>query len=312
MHFVCPCASKTPLHTVGSQIVCEGIDCPHNSITCGFGSINGKPVLISDQRCDTVCDPARVQSLVERRTDGRARRLVSILLGTSKVTRDNCRRFVEVLTLNGKTRHVLVVGSGTAGSGTDELYSCPGVRITGIDVYESATVDCIADAHYIPLPDDCIDGVWIQAVLEHVVEPGAVVAEIHRVLKADGLVYAETPFMQQVHEGAFDFTRFTVLGHRYLFRDFEMIDCGGNKGPAVALAWSIRYFFWALFRNATIAKIIGLLSAITLRPLELLTDQRALHDASSGVFFFGKRSDKRIKHRDLEPLYNGLQKSGRQ
>ena len=36
-----------------------------------------------------------------------------------------------------------------------------------------------------------------------------------------GIVYAETPFMQQVHEGAYDFTRYTVLGHRYLFKKFK-------------------------------------------------------------------------------------------
>ncbi|MFN3171109.1 MAG: class I SAM-dependent methyltransferase [Hyphomicrobiales bacterium] len=203
---------------------------------------------------------------------------------------------------------VLVVGSGTAGSGTEELYRSPGITITGIDVYESSSVNCIADAHYIPLPDACIDGVWIQAVLEHVVEPSVVVAEIHRVLKTNGLIYAETPFMQQVHEGAFDFTRFTVLGHRYLFRDFEMIDCGGNKGPAIALAWSIRYFFWALLRSATMARFIGLLSTFALRPFEFLTDRRALHDASSGVFFLGKKSNRRIKHGDLQALYEGLQK----
>jgi len=56
----------------------------------------------------------------------------------------------------------------------------------------------------------------VQAGLEHVRDLWQVVAEIHRVLKDDGLVYAETPFMQQVHEGPYDFTRFTESGHRYL------------------------------------------------------------------------------------------------
>ena len=97
-----------------------------------------------------------------------------------------------------------------------------------------------------PLQSNSFDGVWIQAVLEHVVEPSKVVSEIYRVLKTHGIVYAETPFMQQVHEGAYDFTRYTVLGHRYLFKDFEMIGIGGNKGPELVLAWAFRYFVWAL------------------------------------------------------------------
>ncbi|CAH2407660.1 hypothetical protein MES5069_620012 [Mesorhizobium escarrei] len=38
--------------------------------------------------------------------------------------------------------------------------------------------------------------------------------------------------MQQVHEGAYDFTRFTELGHRWLFRRFETI----SRGALVDLA----------------------------------------------------------------------------
>ena len=55
------------------------------------------------------------------------------------------------------------------------------------------------------------------------------------VYKDDGLVYADTPFMQQVHMGRYDFTRFTYLGHRRLFRKFEEIDSGAVSGPAMAL-----------------------------------------------------------------------------
>ena len=43
---------------------------------------------------------------------------------------------------------------------------------------------------------------------------------------SDGVVYAETPFLQAVHEGPWDFTRFTESGHRWLFRAFERLDSG--------------------------------------------------------------------------------------
>jgi hypothetical protein len=62
----------------------------------------------------------------------------------------------------------------------------------------------------------------------------AVVAEIFRVLKPNGIVYADT--------GTFDFTRFTRSGHRWLFRHFEEIDSGVSVNAGVALMWSIRYF----------------------------------------------------------------------
>src|SRR5205823_1246671 len=107
---------------------------------------------------------------------------------------------------------ILVVGGGTVGSGTDALYRDPAVRLIAFDVYGSPMTQLIADGHQIPLRDESVDAVLVQAVLEHVLDPAKVVAEIHRVLRPNGIVYAETPFLQQVHEAAYDFTRFTESG----------------------------------------------------------------------------------------------------
>jgi ubiquinone/menaquinone biosynthesis C-methylase UbiE len=124
-----------------------------------------------------------------------------------------------------------MVGGGAVGSGIAQLYSDPRVEIIGFDVYSSSVTNFIADAHKIPLQDSSVDGVWIQYVLEHVLEPEKVISEVYRVLKLNGLVYAETPFMQQVHEQAYDFVRFTESAHRWLFRDFKLIDSGSATGP---------------------------------------------------------------------------------
>src|SRR5690606_38382329 len=117
------------------------------------------------------------------------------------------------------------------------------------DVYSSPEVDFIADGHEIPIRSGSVDAVIVQAVLEHVLDPQKVVDEIHRVLKPQGLVYAETPFMQQVHEGPYDFTRFTESGHRWLFRRFARIDSGALRGPGTALLWSVRYAITATLGN---------------------------------------------------------------
>ena len=83
------------------------------------------------------------------------------------------------------------------------------MKLVAFDIYPSDSVQFVADAHRLPLPDDPRSStVVVQAVLEHVIDPSKVVEEIHRVLVEDGVVYAETPFMQQVHEGPYDFTRF--------------------------------------------------------------------------------------------------------
>jgi ubiquinone/menaquinone biosynthesis C-methylase UbiE len=59
----------------------------------------------------------------------------------------------------------------------------------------------VCDAHHLPFQIESFDGVIVQAVLEHVFDPNRYVEEIHRVLKMDAVVYAETPFIQQADEG---------------------------------------------------------------------------------------------------------------
>ncbi|MEZ5361501.1 MAG: class I SAM-dependent methyltransferase [Bryobacterales bacterium] len=65
----------------------------------------------------------------------------------------------------------------------------------------------LCDAQRIPFADATFDAVVAQAMLEHVADPVRAVGEIWRVLKP-GLVYSETPFLQQVHAGPYDFTRY--------------------------------------------------------------------------------------------------------
>lgn len=73
------------------------------------------------------------------------------------------------------------------------------------------------------------------AEISVLLNPSRVADEICRVLSDDSLVYADTLFMQQVHEGAYDFTRFTRSGYRWLFRRFAQIDAGVVNGPGTAL-----------------------------------------------------------------------------
>lgn len=190
--------------------------------------------------------------------------------------------------VGGRRPRVLVVGGGTVGDGLEALYADDRVDVLGFDVYASAHVQFVGDGHRIPLADGSVDGVVIQAVLEHVLEPVVVVAEIHRVLREGGLVYADTPFMQQVHEGAYDFTRFTESGHRYLFRDFTQVESGQVAGAGTALRWSINYFVRALTRSVTLGRVAGL-AFFWLSHLDRFLDPRHSLDGASSVYFVGRK-----------------------
>ena len=301
----CLCASRAKLGKIDVGYVCEDQTCHHHKPENAYPVVRGIPVLISETLCDTVCVAGETQTYVSRPNRDRSL-LKRLIIGESKTTRINCERFVESLLAQSENPRVLVIGSGEKGSGAESLWANPAIEIHGSDIYGSENVDLICDAHYLPLESGSYDGVWIQAVLEHVVEPRVVVAEIFRVLKNRGLVYAETPFMQQVHEGAYDFTRFTVLGHRYLFKAFEAIDFGGNKGPEVVFAWAVRYLIWSLTRSRTLGRILGLGVGILMRPLAYMVSAASLHDAGSGVYFLGRKTGNHtLPHKDLVALYRG-------
>lgn len=302
----CPCKNKSSLIRLKKSFICNNKNCNHNLETNSFPIFNDIPVIISEEKTDTVCQIKFGKTYINR-SSSNFTHLKKIIKGTNKTTKDNCEKFIsKILTCNENPK-VLVIGGGQKGDGTKKLWTEKKIEVHSIDIYGSENVDIICDAHYLPLEDGYYDGVWIQAVLEHVVEPHKVVNEIYRVLKKDGKVYAETPFMQPVHEGAYDFTRYTVLGHRYLFKNFTLLRMGGIGGPEKFFTLSFKYLIWSITRNKFLAQVLGSVFSILLRPVSLLIDKTSLYDASSGVYFFGQKKDlKKISHKELITLYKGL------
>jgi SAM-dependent methyltransferase len=201
---------------------------------------------------------------------------------------------------------VLVIGGGTMGDETGELYDASDVNVIAFDIYASPLTQFIADAHSIPIVTDSIDAVVIQAVLEHVLEPWKVVDEIHRILRDDGLVYADTPFLQPVHEGPYDFTRFTDSGHRGLFKRFTIIDSGLLAGSGTTLSWCFAEFIRALTRSTTLGAMARL-GTFWMSRLDRVLDRRLSLDSASSVFFFGRKSQSTASPRELVEYYKGAQ-----
>jgi len=201
---------------------------------------------------------------------------------------------------------LLVVGGATVGNGVGAVYRNPRVEVIAFDIVGSPVTQFIADAHRIPLPARSVDAVLVQAVLEHVLDPPLVVSEIHRVLKEDGLVYAETPFLQQVHAGAHDFTRYTASGHRYLFRRFDELAAGAVTGPGTQLLWSIDHLVRGLTRSATAGRGVRAL-LFWLRALDRLVPPGFAEDDAAALFFLGRRRDREMSAEEIIEYYRGAQ-----
>lgn len=85
-------------------------------------------------------------------------------------------------------------------------------RFKNLDIFDGPEIDIVAKAECIPLPDNSIDMVITQEVLEHVENPIKAIAEISRVLKPNGILFCQLPFIIGYHPGPTDFWRFTKEG----------------------------------------------------------------------------------------------------
>ncbi len=225
------------------------------------------------------------------------------VFGHNRVADGNAVRLLTHLPADRPIR-LLIVGGGARGAGVDRLLADPRVQPLISDIYRSAETVLVADAHSLPLADASVDAVWIQAVLEHVVDPVQVAAEIHRVLRPDGLLYAETPFLQAVHEGPYDFTRFTERGHRALFTRFEALGSGAIGGPGTTLIWALRYALAGLLRSYRLG-LLATLPFAWLRLIDRLVPEPFALDAANGVWFLGRKRAETESLPDLIAGYRG-------
>lgn len=86
----------------------------------------------------------------------------------------------------------------------------------GVDVPPNPTADVAGSGLALPFRDEAFDTVLCTCVLEHVPEPGSLMAEIARTLRPSGHLLLTAPQTWQIHLAPNDFYRYTHYGLRYL------------------------------------------------------------------------------------------------
>lgn len=293
-----------PVCHVGLSSGSERLDCP----TCRreFPIVNGVPVLINE-----TSSVFRIRDFVEQkdtffRSEPWVRRaFFAILPATSinRVARSNYARMAALLSTMESNPRVLVLGGSIMGAGMEEFRARLNIEFIDTDVSFGPLTKVICDAHEIPLPDHSVNGVVAQAVLEHVADPQRCVQEICRVLKPGGILYAETPFMQPAHATPYDFHRFTFIGYRRLFRQFEQIALGPVGGPGQALGVQYENFLLCFSRNRAVRAFLYVAarwSAFWLKYLDAVLNKspHAIHCAF-GLYFLGRRTEQVLSDREV-------------
>ena len=120
---------------------------------------------------------------------------------------------------------LLVIGSGVS------RYE----RAIHLDIDDFPGVDVVADAHHLPFTDGSMGAVLCETVLEHVADPGRIIAENFRVLKKGGRFFFIVPFLFPFHGQPGDFQRWTREGLMASFGAAAQLEVGIHSGPCSAM-----------------------------------------------------------------------------
>lgn len=133
----------------------------------------------------------------------------------------------------------IVIDAGSGNNRLDENVIC-------LDSFDYPEVDVVCDLAALPLKPGSVGAVVTRSVLEHVPDPGQVVAGFERCTRPGGLGLHVTPFLFPFHASPDDYQRFTHSGLRKLFAKWRIREQTNITGPVTLALLAIVEFLSAL------------------------------------------------------------------
>lgn len=274
----CPVCSGA-LHWSSIDVVCE-------ACRTRFERVGDTPLLIAGAvaRRGAGREDAGLMQFVPRQLRGaaaRSRRFIRpSLVHRSRATRSLTGDFVASFEPGA---WILNVGAGSREYGD---------RVVNLDVVAATGIHVVGVAERLPFRDEAFDGVIFQAVLEHVRDARAALSEILRVLRSNGAVFVEVPFIQGYHAAPQDHRRFTERGLQLELEQhgFVVDDTGIAVGPASAMAWITGEFLALLLsgRSGRVYRFVRLATDWLAWPIKWadawLDTHEMAHIIASGVW----------------------------
>jgi ubiquinone/menaquinone biosynthesis C-methylase UbiE len=165
-----------------------------------------------------------------------------------------------------------------------------------IDIVPGPGIDLVADAQNLDMiASDSVDCALVVSLLPHVRYPDKVIAEVHRILRPGGVVYASVPFVFPLIGEQYDNYRFSYPGLAILCEEFELIANGFNRGPASTMQQLLVHFMALLFSfNNKVAYGVSLYIFrwlfFWIKYLDKLIAHHKLADRIySGAYFLGRK-----------------------
>lgn len=177
--------------------------------------------------------------------------------------------------IEGKDLLAINLGSG---------YSDISDSVYNVDLLPYDSVNVICDIENLPFKDNSIDYILNVAVLEHVPNAPAAIAEIYRVLKPGGKLYCFIPFMQAFHASPYDFNRYTYEGMKVQFQKFD-IQKIHTIGPTSGMLWIVQEWLAMMlsFGIKPLHTILHMLLMVTTFPIKFIDVLLQFHPFAKNI-----------------------------
>jgi SAM-dependent methyltransferase len=234
--------------------------------------INGVPILLPEEKQAAYLAQAQGSMAKEYASPLRPSRLRQWFTGViNKDYRSQMPRqaFHEVIDSQPDDALCVAVGGGP-------IYVHP--KLVNLNIGLFPNVHVVGDAYELPYADNSVDAIHCEAVLEHLEFPNEAVAEMFRVLRPGGQLFAATPFMQHFHAYPNHFQNFTLIGHKRLFEraGFEVVSAGVCVGPTYAVSGMVYRYIHTYLAIPVIKQLVAASAAVlalVLRPLDKRLNQ---------------------------------------
>lgn len=117
-----------------------------------------------------------------------------------------------------------------------------GSNWVSVDKYDYREfIDFNYDVHDLEFEDESFDAIVCWSILEHIPYPQQALAELHRVLRPNGEIWVQLPFLYPYHEAPKDYWRVTPDGLRVWMSEFTEQYCGCEFWDRTALVSATYY-----------------------------------------------------------------------
>jgi SAM-dependent methyltransferase len=154
------------------------------------------------------------------------------------------------------------------GAGVERIHP----NVLTVDLFDYPEVDIICDLRTLPFADENVDAFLTSSVLEHIENGSALVDDMYRCTRAGGVGIHSVPFLFPFHEAPYDFVRYTHVGLRSLFGNWQVLRLYNAAGPiTLANTVAVEFFSTLLsFRINRLKEFLYLFLGFIASPLKLL------------------------------------------